>query len=63
MRPVTALVACLLGIISLAHLARVIFGIEAVIGGVVIPQWMSALGFLAAGALAVALWREGRRRN
>jgi hypothetical protein len=63
MRPVTMLVAGILGVISVAHLARIIFGIEAVIGGVVIPQWMSAVGFLAAGALAVALWREGRRRS
>ncbi len=63
MKPVTTLVACLLGIISVAHLARILFRIEAVIGGVVIPQWMSAVGFLASGALAVALWREGRSRS
>lgn len=63
MKPVTTLVAFILGIISLAHLGRILFGVEAVIGGIVVPQWVSAAGFLFSGILAVALWREGRWRN
>ena len=31
------------------------------VAGLVLPQWMSAVGLIVAGTLAVMLWRESRR--
>jgi hypothetical protein len=59
-RPAPFLAAILLALVAVAHLLRFLFRIEVVAGGVVVPLWVSLLGFLVPGALAVALWR-GRR--
>jgi hypothetical protein len=36
---------------------------EVMIGGAVIPMWVSDLGLIVAGGLAVMLWRESRQRK
>jgi len=39
-------------VIAVLHLLRIVFGWSAVIGGWVVPQWVSWLAFLVAGYLA-----------
>ena len=60
MKPATFLASFIFCLVALAHLLRLIFGIEIIAGGHVIPQWVSVPGFLVPGALAVSLWRESR---
>jgi len=61
MRPVSLLVAVLLLLVVLIHLVRFIFGVEIVIGGMVVPMWMSPIASIVSAVLAVLLWRESRK--
>lgn len=45
-------------LITVLHLARIVYGWEAMIGGVEIPMWASWLAVLAAGALALKGWKK-----
>jgi hypothetical protein len=57
------LAAFIFSLVAIAHLLRLLFQVEVLIGGVSIPMWVSVLGFVVPGALAVALWREGSSRG
>jgi hypothetical protein len=59
-KPVTRIVAVILGILSLGPLLRVLLGWEVVINDTVFPMWPSVLAFVIFAGLAVLLWREGR---
>lgn len=48
-------------LVALAHLLRFIFRIEVIVGGIVIPLWLSLLGTFITALIAVLLWREVRR--
>ena len=61
MRPFTTLAILLFALIALAHLYRLISPFDVVVHGTALPQWISAVGLIAAGGLAVMLWRESRR--
>lgn len=50
-----------LGIVSLAHLARVVFHVNIQIDNFSVPQWMSLIAFLFCGAVSILLYRECRR--
>ena len=41
-------------VVSLAHLARLIFKVELIIGGFIMPLWFSVLGFII--PLLLSLW-------
>ena len=60
MKPATLVTVVFLSLIALAHLLRLVFAVEWVVGGVVIPMWPSVLAVLFASALAVMLLREQR---
>jgi membrane protein implicated in regulation of membrane protease activity len=60
MKPVITITAVILGMISLGHLLRLIFGWAFVVHETVVPMWPSVLAFLAFAVLAVLLWRERR---
>ncbi|WP_243286983.1 MULTISPECIES: hypothetical protein [Geothrix] len=60
MKPASFLATAFLGIVALAHLVRVILGLEVQIGRALIPSWMSLAAFLFCGALATMLYRESR---
>lgn len=60
MRPASLLAALVFSIVALSHLARLVLQVEVVIGGAVIPMWVSALGVIVAAGIATALWREGQ---
>lgn len=61
MKPVTSLASVLLGVVSLAHLLRIVFGTQVTIADRVIPMWISWVAFFVAGGIAIQLWREARR--
>jgi hypothetical protein len=63
MKPVTAIATVLLALVALLHLLRLIFGVEAVVGGRLIPMWPSGLATLIAGGVALQLWRESRPKR
>jgi hypothetical protein len=45
-------------LVAIAHLLRVIFQVEVIIGGRQISMWTSVAGFIIAAALAIGIWRE-----
>jgi hypothetical protein len=45
-------------LVAIAHLLRVIFQVEVLIAGESVPMWISVVGFIVAGALAIGIWRE-----
>ncbi len=52
----------LLAVVSLAHLLRVIFGVQVTVADRFIPMWVSEVAFVVAGGMALMLWRSARRR-
>ena len=52
----------LLGIIAIAQAIRFALGWPVTIGTFAVPLWVSAVAALVVGAIAVALWRDGRRQ-
>ena len=52
------LATAFLGIVSLAHLLRVVLRLNVQIASFQVPQWMSGVAFLFCGALAILLYRE-----
>jgi uncharacterized membrane protein len=61
MKPFTTLAIVVFALVALAHLYRLIRPFEVVAHNFVVPQWVSAVGLIVAGTLAVMLWRESRR--
>ena len=57
MKPVKILTVALLLFIAAAHLARLMTGMEIVIGGHTIPVWISAVAVVVFGGLGVWHWR------
>jgi hypothetical protein len=47
-------------LVAVAHLLRMVSGTVVVIGGVDIPQWVSALGVIIPGFIAWMLWKESK---
>ncbi len=62
MKPVTMGAIILLAVVSLAHLLRILFGVQVTVADNVIPMWVSGVAFVVAGGLAIMLCR-GARRN
>ena len=50
-----------LGVIALAHLLRMLFHIEVVLGGFRVPVWMSLVAFLYLGVLTLLFSLEIRK--
>jgi hypothetical protein len=61
----TLIGALLFFLISLAHLARVIFGqaVQVTVGTYVMPMWPSIIAFLVTLLLAIMLYKEGKARK
>jgi hypothetical protein len=60
MKPFTTIAVLVFALVALAHLLRLFTAWEVVIGGLVIPMWVSWIGLVVAGGLAVMVWREAR---
>ncbi|MEA3039522.1 MAG: hypothetical protein QOE79_2035 [Sphingomonadales bacterium] len=61
MKPFTTLTVLLLALVALVHVFRLVRNIQVVFGSHAIPLWVSAVGAIVAGLLAVMVWRESRR--
>ena len=60
MKPFTTIAIIIFALVALLHVLRMIFGWEAVINGLVMPMWVSVVGTIIAGGLAIMLWRESQ---
>ena len=56
----TRIAATLLTAVAVAHLLRVVLGIEATVAGSVVPMWVSVAATIVAGGVALMLWRDRR---
>jgi hypothetical protein len=60
MKPFTYIAVGVFALVALLHVLRLLFGWEATIAGLAVPLWVSLLGAVIAGGLAVMVWRESR---
>lgn len=54
------LAVVLLAVVAIAHLLRLLFAVDVVVGGYIVPQWVSVGGVVLPGLIAMLLWRESR---
>lgn len=59
-KPATLFAAIIFALVAIAHLLRLIFGLAIVVAGWPVPMWISIIGCIVPGGLAVALWQERR---
>ena len=60
MKPFTALAAVIFALVALAQGYRLATHFVVIIGSHSLPMWLSVVGLVVAGGLAVMLWRESR---
>lgn len=60
MKPATLVAVVIFGLVAVAHLLRLVFQTEVLVGGTAVPMWVSVVGVVVAGALALALPREAQ---
>ena len=61
MKPATTATAVILAAIAVAHVLRLLNGWQVTVADAAVPMWVSGVGALVSGALAVLLWRENRK--
>ena len=59
-KPAEVMAVALLAAVAIAHLLRILLGLQVTVADRHIPMWVSGVAFLVAGGIAVGLWR-GRR--
>jgi hypothetical protein len=60
MKTATAIGTIIFIVVALLHVVRLIFQVDVVIGGVVIPMWVSVGGAIVPALLALAIRNEHR---
>jgi hypothetical protein len=60
MKPFTTIAVIVFAIICVFHILRLFLGWEAVINHMVIPMWISIVGALVTGLIAIMLWKESK---
>ena len=60
MKPFTTIAIGIFSLVAVLHVLRLLFGWAIVVAGIAIPMWVSVLGAVVAGGLAVMVWRESR---
>jgi hypothetical protein len=63
MKPASLLVSIFLVLVAVLHLVRLVFQVEVIVAGAVMPMWASLFGFFIPTGLAMALLRESRINN
>ena len=58
MKPIELVVEVFLILVALMHLLRLLFQVEVIVAGTVLPMWMSLAGGIVTTILAVLLWRN-----
>ena len=61
MRPASLIAGIFLGVIALAHVARLARGLELSVAGRAVPPWASFPAAALTGALSILVLRERRR--
>lgn len=59
-KPFATIAVGVFGMVALLHILRLAFGWEVTFQGGVVPLWVSGLGVVVAGGLAIMVWRESR---
>jgi hypothetical protein len=52
--------AIVFDLVAVAHLLRLLFHTQVVVGTWVVPMWVSVVGFIAAALLSILLFLEAR---
>jgi len=60
MKPGSMLAILLFTLVAIAHLLRLVYGLDVTVNGWSLPQWVSVGGVIVPAAIAVLLWRESR---
>ena len=60
MKPFTTIAVLVFSLLCILHVLRLIAGWDAEFNHMVIPVWVSGVGALFAGLLAVMLWKESK---
>ena len=60
MKPASTAAIVVFTLVAVAHLLRLVFQTEVVVGGAIVPMSVSVVGLIVTGALAVGLWREAQ---
>jgi hypothetical protein len=60
MKTGSMLAILLFTLVAIAHLLRVLGGIEVTVGDWSVPQWVSVVGVIVPMAIAGLLWTESR---
>ena len=60
MKPATMISTLFLAMVAIGHLLRLVRGVEVIVGGFVIPLWVSVIACVVPAGLEVGLWRENR---
>ena len=60
MKPFTTIAVIVFAIICVFHILRIFLGWEADINHMVIPMWISIVGAVFSGLMAVMLWKENK---
>jgi hypothetical protein len=60
-KPAALTASILLGAVALAHLLRLVFGVQVTAADAAIPMWVSGVAVVVAGGVALMLWRERGR--
>lgn len=50
-------------VVSIMHLVRLLFQVEVIVGGMIIPLWLSGIGFIASAILGSVIQREIHREK
>jgi hypothetical protein len=58
MKPALLLATIFLCLIAVGHLLRLVFHVEATVGGFIVPMWMSVVACVFSGGLAIVLSME-----
>jgi len=58
MKPAALLSGLFLCFVAIAHLARVLLGVEITANSIILPMWPSVVAVVVLPALAIWLWRE-----
>ena len=59
-RPFTLIAAVIFGLMAVVHAYRLLTHFQIVAGSHTLPMWLSIVGIVVAGILAVGLYRESR---
>ncbi len=61
MKPAATVVTIFLLLLALAHLFRLVFGVEMIVNGTVVPVWFSLPAVILSSLLAWFLWWEQKK--